>query len=128
MIRWVLLLQEFDWEVKDKKGTENKVADHMSRIFQGDTDEAIPDAFPEEHLYYLGKPAKPIEWETVLAATGPGTSDKEKYPMNTEPWFADLANYLVTGEVPSSQGISRMETEGLAQPLPRLGVWKSFWT
>ena len=54
----MLLLQEFDWEVKDKNGTENKVADHLSRIFQGDTDEAIPDAFPEELLYYLGKSAR----------------------------------------------------------------------
>ncbi|XP_047942710.1 uncharacterized protein LOC125189480 [Salvia hispanica] len=84
LIKWVLLLQEFDWEVKDKKGTENKIADHLSRIFQGDTDEAIPDTFPEEHLYYLGKSARPINWETVLVVTGPGTSDKGKYPMNTE--------------------------------------------
>ena len=32
LIRWVLLLQEFDFEVIDRKGTENQVADHLSRL------------------------------------------------------------------------------------------------
>ena len=32
LIRWILLLQEFDLEIKDRKDIENQVADHLSRL------------------------------------------------------------------------------------------------
>ena len=31
-IRWVLLLLDFDLEIKDKKGSDNVVVDHFSRL------------------------------------------------------------------------------------------------
>ncbi|GKC06469.1 reverse transcriptase domain-containing protein, partial [Tanacetum coccineum] len=32
LLRWVLLLQEFDITILDKKGSENLAADHLSRL------------------------------------------------------------------------------------------------
>ncbi|KAL6340785.1 hypothetical protein AAG906_030860 [Vitis piasezkii] len=75
LIRWILLLQEFDLQIRDKKGVENVVADHLSRLAIAHNSHVLPinDDFPEESLMLLEK----------------------------TPWYAHIANYLVTGEVPS---------------------------
>ncbi|KAK8933442.1 hypothetical protein KSP39_PZI015251 [Platanthera zijinensis] len=73
LIRWVLLLQEFDFEIKDRRGAENPIADHLSRLENGcekDVHLEIRESFPDESLYV-------IKEESV-------------------PWYADFVNYIVS--------------------------------
>ncbi|CAN6567537.1 unnamed protein product [Malus baccata var. baccata] len=49
LIRWMLLLQEFDIEIRDKKGVENVVADHLSRMVHEEAS-PISETFPDEQL------------------------------------------------------------------------------
>jgi hypothetical protein len=52
LIHWILLLQEFDVEIHDKKGVENVVAGHLSRMNHGqDYKEPIEDKLRDDHLY-----------------------------------------------------------------------------
>ncbi|GJV27197.1 reverse transcriptase domain-containing protein [Tanacetum coccineum] len=41
LIRWIILLQQFDIEIKDRKGTENVVAGHLSRIENDEMPKAL---------------------------------------------------------------------------------------
>ncbi|XP_076941672.1 uncharacterized protein LOC143611345 [Bidens hawaiensis] len=74
LIIWVLLLQEFDLEIRNKKGSENVVADHLSQIMveDGNTDGPINESFLNEH---------------ILAGS-------------QNPWFAHIANFKVSGDLP----------------------------
>ena len=57
LIRWVLLLKEFNLQIRDKKGVENVVADHLSRltIAHNTHNPPINDEFPEESLLLVEK-------------------------------------------------------------------------
>ena len=71
-ILWVLLLQDFDLEIKDKKGIENSVAYHLSRLhIPGGGD--IYDTFPNEHLLAIS---------------------------SHTPWYAHIVNFTVTRSIP----------------------------
>ncbi|KAM2846500.1 hypothetical protein COP1_000026 [Malus domestica] len=74
LIRWMLLLQEFDIEIRDKKGSENVVADHLSRLVHEEDVVPIPETFPDEQLMSI---------EVSV------------------PWYADLVNYLASKVIPS---------------------------
>jgi hypothetical protein len=51
LIRWIVLLQEFNVEIRDKKGSENVVVDHLSRMNCEDVKEPIKDKMRDDHLY-----------------------------------------------------------------------------
>ena len=74
LIRWVLLLQEFNLHIKDKKRVENVVADHLSRLTIAHNTHSPPinDEFPEESLLVV----------------------------ESAPWYAHIANFLATGKIP----------------------------
>ncbi|GJW79589.1 reverse transcriptase domain-containing protein [Tanacetum coccineum] len=73
LMRWILLLQEFDVIIRDKKGAENLAADHLSRLENPHQDKLenkeITETFP---LETLGSVA--LRVDSTL-------------------WFADFANY-----------------------------------
>ncbi|GJR92754.1 reverse transcriptase domain-containing protein [Tanacetum coccineum] len=77
LIRWILLLQEFDIEIRDKKGAENLAADHLSQLKNPNlgklTRAEIRDLFPEERLMAISeknnKPCGPSGGHHGIATT-----------------------------------------------------------
>ncbi|KAJ9551837.1 LOW QUALITY PROTEIN: hypothetical protein OSB04_015882 [Centaurea solstitialis] len=76
LIRWVLLLQEFDLEIVDRKGSNNQVADHLSRLEKiVSTAEPTEERFPDEQLLAVQH-------------------------HDNFPWYVDITNFLACGIKP----------------------------
>ncbi|CAN6579321.1 unnamed protein product [Malus baccata var. baccata] len=58
LIRWMLLLQEFDIEIRDKKGSENVVADHLRRMVHNEESLPILETLPDEQLLSIKSKSK----------------------------------------------------------------------
>ncbi|GJT47567.1 reverse transcriptase domain-containing protein [Tanacetum coccineum] len=74
LLRWVLLLQEFDFKVIDTKGAENYAADHLSRLEN-----------PYENVFDPKDINETFPLETLNMVTS--------HDDQNTPWFADIANY-----------------------------------
>ncbi|GKE59975.1 reverse transcriptase domain-containing protein [Tanacetum coccineum] len=74
LLRWILLLQEFDVIIRDKKGVENLTADHLSRLEN-----------PHQDVLENKEITKTFPLENLGMVTFHGDSSTL--------WFADIANY-----------------------------------
>nr|GFB16066.1 reverse transcriptase domain-containing protein [Tanacetum cinerariifolium] len=74
LLRWVLLLQEFDFKVLDTKGAENLVADHLFRLENPYKNVLDPKEIIENF---------PLEMLGMVTFRGDSSAS----------WFADFANY-----------------------------------
>ena len=96
LIRWVLLLHEFDLEIKDKKGCDNVIVDHLSRVITTTV----------------------IEEEIEVAEN---FSDEQLFQLSFQsPWYADIVNFLAIGVMPlefSYQQRKKLRTDS------RLYIW-----
>ncbi|GKF22944.1 reverse transcriptase domain-containing protein [Tanacetum coccineum] len=74
LMRWILLLQEFDIDVRDKKGAENLAADHLSRLEN-----------PHQNEFENKEITETFPLETLVGSVA--------LRDDNTPWFADFANY-----------------------------------
>jgi len=103
LIRWILLLQEFDFEIKDKKGVENLVADYLSHMSTAETMELLINEFLRDDML--------LKVET------------------SHPWYVNIVNFMISGYVPPGENRKKLIYEsrchllGCTVPIPSMCRW-----
>jgi transposase InsO family protein len=72
--RWILLLQEFDYEVRIRPGKQHANADFFSRIEGKEDSKEVEDQFPDEDLFHVGR--------------------------GEDTWYSDIIQFLLTTRLP----------------------------
>ena len=75
LARWVLLLEEFDYQVEYKPGKMHKQADHLSRLSEEENKEPIDDNLVDESLFHIS---------------------------SAPAWYHHIAEFLKTQQLPNS--------------------------
>ena len=84
--RWLLLLQEFNITIIDRPRRDNLVVDFLSRLIHTGDNTLVDEYFLDEDLFSIS---------------------------TYTPWYANVANYLVTGKLP--QSMSSREKQRIIQ-------------
>nr|KYP42503.1 Retrovirus-related Pol polyprotein from transposon opus [Cajanus cajan] len=104
LIRWMLWLQEFNLDIRDRSEAQNLVADPLGRIERAEDEDTLPiqDDFPDEHLLTISVPSP-------------------------TPWFANIVNYLVVSVFPplaSSAQIDKLKSDAKHYVWDEPYLWK----
>ncbi|KAK1615070.1 hypothetical protein QYE76_020587 [Lolium multiflorum] len=85
LIRWVLLLQEFDLHIIDRKGADNPVADNLSRLENIAYDPVpVNDSFPNEQLAVIKVNSRDSPWIYFQSRSTMVSNNKDKEPMEED--------------------------------------------
>ncbi|KAK1649138.1 hypothetical protein QYE76_066943 [Lolium multiflorum] len=88
LIRWVLLLQEFDLHIIDRKGADNPVADNLSRLENIAYDPVpVNDSFPNEQLAVIKVSSRESPWICFGSRSTMSSSGTQK-----DNFFEDVVN------------------------------------